>query len=111
MKLPSNQTEKTLFASPDKMEIHKMLTLSTAHIDQKTCDLLTRATEDPITVGIPVYEKKSYGWFIPVNNHIPNGSTRPLTNCIVAALAAKCDWLCLDADGPVIADIPTYEWK
>ena len=103
------KSSKTPFASPDKMEIHHMLTLSTAHIDQKTCDLLTSAAENPSIVGIPVYEKKSYGWFIPVSSHMPKRSTRPLTNCIVAALAAKCDWLCLDANGPIIPDIPTYE--
>lgn len=111
MKSLTDQTRKTLFASPENLKIEKMLTLSTAHIDKETCDILANIAENPDAATFPVYNAGDWGWFIPVNNHIPNGSTRPLTNCIVAALAAKCDWLCLDADGPVIADIPTYEWE
>ena len=93
------------------LEIHHMLTLSTAHIDQTTRDLLTRTArnEGLDTVQIPVYEKDGYGWFIPVDNHIPPGTTRPLTVCIMATLMAGCDWLCLDADGPTVDEIPIYE--
>lgn len=93
------------------LEIHSMLTLSTAHIDQKTRDILTHTARDEglDTINIPVYEKAGYGWFIPINNIIPGKSTPSLTACIITALMSGCDWLCLDADGPTIADIPIYE--
>lgn len=95
----------------DGFEIHSMLTLSTAHIDQKTRNklMLTAKGERVGSIELPVYDRNGHGWFIPVDNRIPRGSTQSLVTCIATALTAGCDWLCIDEDGPVIANIPTYK--
>lgn len=93
------------------LEIHSMLTLSTAHVDQKTRNklMLTAKGERVGSIELPVYDRNGHGWFMPVDNRIPKGSTQSLVTCIATALTAGCDWLCINEDGPVIADIPTYK--
>ena len=51
------------------MEISKVLTLSTAHISQKSAELLDKETEKP-TLDLPVYNKSNYGWFIYIPQNI-----------------------------------------
>jgi hypothetical protein len=45
------------------MEIAKMLIISSAHITESTASLL-----DEEAVGITVYQKDNYGWFIVVTD-------------------------------------------
>lgn len=95
------------------MEITKMLTLSTAHITEDTANKLDRDPNDN-NLGLCVYPKSDYGWFIYVNvisyktsNH---GLPEDLYNCLIFAHELGCDILCFDCDGPIEPFLPTYEW-
>lgn len=91
-----------------------MITLSTAHITVRTSLLLNdeRATD---RLGLIVYLKGEYGWFI----HIPEDEDfsdenckvpRDLRACLLYAVNSDCEWLCLDCDGDVVDELPTYNW-
>ena len=99
--------------------IERVMTISTAHITQKTDELLQ---DDPCEWGISVYDKGEYGYwiFIPDNYLIntPDGVKETchgipddLHDCILLAMEHNCRWLCLDCDGVVVDDLKTYEWE
>lgn len=91
-----------------------MITLSTAHITEETSHLL----DDEWVVdkwGLIVYAKGSYGWFI----HIPEDvdfstedckTPQDLRRCIQYTINVDCEWLCLDRDGDIVDELPTYDW-
>lgn len=90
------------------MEIYKMMVMSTGHISKTTANLLTEEA-----VGIIVYQKAEYGWFIVVTDwkdseeHIPED----LKECLSLAEKNDCDWLCLDCDGEIYSSLPVYNWN
>ena len=86
------------------MEITQALCLSTAHISQETRDLL--GDGEP---GFTVW-KAEYGFFMPCYP-LEHGHRLPadLACAMGAALKADCEFLRLDADGPVTEGLPTYE--
>ena len=94
------------------MEISKMLTISTAHITEETANKLDREINENI-IGLCVYEKTDFGWFI----HVPDDleevveSLRDLCECLLLAKDLGCEWLCLDCDGEVLSYLDTYEWQ
>ena len=103
------------------MEITKMLTLSTSHISKETVKLLEHY--DPTSLCLPTYYKKdNYGWFIFIpDDYLHKGKDGLITemfpdipddlhNCCLKAKGACCNWLCLDCDGQVDDELPTYEW-
>lgn len=101
--------DKTLDA-----HVTHMLTLSTAHIDKPTADLLDEEGEANRFPALSVYPKNAgeqYGWFIYVGQDW-HGPAVPecLAACLDACGKAGCGLLCLDTDGPVVADLPTYDW-
>lgn len=94
-----------------KLDIAKILTLSTAHIKPETTTMLDN---EPNTdnLGLSVYDKAGYGWFIYIDsviddtfNHLPED----LKACIAFAKEQECEWLCLDADGEEIEELNTYQ--
>lgn len=87
------------------MEITKSLCLSTAHISEATRDLLQDG--EP---GFTVW-KAEYGFFMSCHP-LENGHRLPadLACAMGAALKAECDFLRLDADGPIEEGLATYEW-
>ena len=94
-----------------KLDIAKILTLSTAHIKPETATMLDN---EPNTdnLGLSVYDKARYGWFIYIDsviddtlNHLPED----LKACIAFAKKQKCEWLCLDADGEEIEKLTIYQ--
>ena len=92
------------------MEISKMLTLSTAHITEGTAQLL-QETPDTDVLGIPVYEKSEYGWFIYLSSipdvifsHLP----KDLQDILSLAKDVGCDVVCLDCDGPALSYLEVY---
>lgn len=93
------------------MEISKVLTLSTAHISQKSAELLDKETEKP-TLDLPIYNKSNYGWFIyiPQDINIINNLPEDIHRLLLIAKDLNCDILCLDADGETISWIPLYSW-
>jgi len=92
------------------MEISKMLTISTAHITEKTADLLEIELDND-NMQLCVYNRADFGWFI----HIPDDCEdcdipQDLLTLIKFAKDIECDWLCLDCDGEVLEYLDSYEW-
>lgn len=89
------------------MEIYKMMVMSTGHISKETAELLDRDN-----VGVVVYPKAEYGWFIVVSDWWDIEQTIPedLKQCLAYAEKNGCDWLCLDYDAELYPDIPSYNW-
>ena len=88
------------------MEIYKMLVLSTSHVSKETAKLLDRDN-----VGVVVYPKSEYGWFIVATDwdeheNIPDD----LQKCLELTEQLGCDWLCLDCDGKCVPELLTYKW-
>lgn len=95
-------------------EIGSMLTLSTAHISERTADMLAREPDSDF-MGLSVYDKsigdgESYGWFIYLPERYNSGIPDDLRRCLERARALGCGILCLDQDGPLDPDLSVYDW-
>lgn len=84
--------------------IEPMLVLSTAHLDEQTCNGWLR------TAAIAVYEKADYGWFIPVPEDEPESAPADLVACFALARSLHCDWLMFDRDADTHPILPVHEW-
>lgn len=94
------------------MEIEKILTLSSAHIQGSTADFLDKEDRGVLVV----YDKPKYGWFIYVNSEeeafeeeltlVP----QDLANLLTLAKEHDCTWLCLDSDVENEDGLPTFDW-
>lgn len=98
----------------DTLEITKMLTISTGHVTAKTADLLD-AEPFENNLGIPVYEKESYGWFVYIDANVMKTIEQPdfpadLAGCIRLAHENDCSVLCLDQDAEMTLRLPIHEW-
>lgn len=95
----------------ERMEISKMLILSTAHITEKTAKELDYAIgRIDSGVDLCVYEKKDYGYFV----HIPDDWDEriipsDLVDCLRLAVNDGCEWLCLDRDGEITSLLFAYK--
>ena len=90
------------------LDIHKILTISTSHIKPETSFKLAnnhKTSEIPVTV----YSQGDFGWFIYFSKN-PDMENMPedLALCINLAMENECSVLCLDCDGQIIKDMPTY---
>lgn len=98
-----------------KLEISKILTLGTAHITEKTADMLAQESELNV-MRLTVYNKWSdseeYGWFIYLNDDPKDNGPIPrdLAACIKLAKDNGCGILCLDCEGPTIPILKTFSW-
>lgn len=96
------------------MEISKMITVSTAHITEKTAKELHYAAEMMgSSIDVCVYEKKEYGFFIHVSDDWESECEIPsdLMDCIKLARNNGCEWLCLDRDAEIESELPVYKWN
>lgn len=103
------------------MEITKALCLSTAHIEPETAKWLdgepsTTWNETPMVHELPFTVWRSeYGWFMYAHIITERDGDLivppDLLACLGAALAARCDFLRLDADGPTVRELPDYSDK
>ena len=93
------------------MEITKALCLSTAHVSPETIGLLEGgASSLPMTVW-----ESQYGFFLPTlladldmfRPAIPDD----LHVLMTLAEANGCEFLRLDADGPVVEDLKVYHYE
>ena len=104
----------------EQPEIYAMVTISTAHITEKTADALHGITHrhpaySKEAMAWPtVFEKGEYGYFLYISDDLyDREDTMPadLFACCCYAAAHECTWLVLDRDGPIMKnDLPTYEW-
>ena len=93
------------------MEISRMLTISTAHITESTAKELENFGP-PIPdwlCWLSVYTKSDYGWWIFVDDSEPT-TPSDLAACLRLARRHNCEWLCLDCDGEIVDELPTYDW-
>ena len=95
-----------------EIKIIRMCTLSTAHITEKTNDLLAEWTYPSNESPIIVYEKEG-GYFI----HVPDDFDyeemdlpEDIETIVAFAIGCGIDWICLDRDGSIESMFPTYEW-
>lgn len=91
--------------------VQQIITLSTAHITEKTLNILT---SDPAAYNIDSYEKQdadgSYGFFIYItDNYIPKEVPDDLKGVLSYAISKKCSIVCLDQDGPTTSHLPLYQ--
>lgn len=95
---------------PADAEISRMFTLSTSHLSPLSDEKLSNG-EAGVSVA---HMKGDYGWFIYAgDNAADEGDDEmpsDLAACIAKARALGCEWLCLDRDGPVMADLMTFDW-
>lgn len=82
-------------------EIEKTLVLSTAHVCEATMNGLTDGTIQ----GYP-YEE---GVRIRVSDN-RTGDPGELRHLLKVASKLRCEWLRLDADGPIHDNLPTWDW-
>lgn len=101
----------------NKPEIARIMTISTSHIDKDTADLLDNCVDmlskgELTEVPLTVIEKTGYGWIICVTGtkDMAEELPKPLADCLKYADANGCAWIAIDADGPTMDDLPTYEW-
>lgn len=94
------------------MDITKCLTISSAHISGDTARQLSIEPDTNI-LGLSVYEKGEYGWWVYVGNELENITDDlpdDLMRCICEAFAWDCQWLCIDCDGEEVPGLPIYDW-
>jgi len=100
----------------EKHEISRMITLSTAHLDKDTAELLTNATATSGYIkNLCVYEKGGYGWFLWYDADNEEANFLSLPECLqdIIAFARKngnIEWICLDCDGPTEDELNIFEW-
>ena len=96
-----------------KMEIDKMLTISSRHVSADTKDLLDQAADDNEEDPMPsVYEKQGYGWLVacdPDNEETWDNYPADLVQCMKLTRDNGCFWLCLDADGPRVETLEFFD--
>jgi hypothetical protein len=95
----------------ERLEIDKMITLSTSHITEAAETLLDYYCGS--NEGFPVYKKAEYGWFMYLGPEIAEKLSdipEELANVIQFVLKHECVWLCLDRFGDETTELPTYEW-
>lgn len=91
------------------MEITNMLVLGTAHMSPKTARSWMP--------GCPwaCFDKGDYGWFMYVCDDV--GVTEAedvpaeIRSAIHVAKREGCGWIMWDCDGPVIDELPEYDWN
>lgn len=97
-------------AKSKNYEINRMITLSTAHIKESTADYLNDETREDLIV----YPKLDFGWFICVDTDCIDEELERIPEDLAAVIRfAKendCQWVCLDCDGPIVDDLPQYDW-
>lgn len=103
-----------------KPEISKMLTLSTAHVTDRTMRLLDEEPEGN-DLSLAVYPKSEFGYIIyipepdellcdgePWTQKMPHEWPKDLWDVLLYARDLSCDILCLDGDGPEIPYLKSY---
>ena len=95
------------------------LTVSTAHVSDKTIELINQDQEGasmPELEGFVIYRKTLYneivGWFLYIDLNA-DASPWPEDLFAIAGLAKEhgADLVCLDRDGPIVEDLPFFESK
>ena len=88
------------------LEISLMLTISTAHISERTAIMLKCTSEE---LDIPIYTMGEYGWLVYVSAEFTS-PFEDLNEIAAFARQHNCTWVRLDPDGHIIDDLLVYDW-
>ena len=95
------------------LEFSRMLTISSAHISEKTAEWIDRIGVR--SADITIYSKSQYGWLIYIPEYETDTKELPEDLLVVMDFARKhkVEWLCIDSDGEVLEDygLKTYKWE
>jgi hypothetical protein len=83
------------------LEITKMLVISTGHLTEDTCNNWQSGTR--------FFDKGEWGFFANVGDE-DEDLPSDLRSCMALARANECDWIMFDCDGPLLKELPYYEW-
>ena len=99
----------------DKLDVRRILTLSTSHIKQETADWLDDECE--FARYLIVDYKEDCGWWIYMTDDLFEKINIPqfeipedLIACLHVAYNNKCEWLALDRDVNTVNYLPVYKW-
>lgn len=91
------------------MEINKMLSLSTAHVTERTAHIMENFNID----NVVIYDKPNYGWFVYVPDRLEIEECQDicpddLYECLLFARDNGCDWIMFDCDVEPITELKEY---
>jgi hypothetical protein len=90
------------------METTAMLVLSTAHMSPKT------ASSWIADCPWACFDKGEWGWFMYVCDDAgiteAEGVPLEIRSALHVARRLRCEWIMWDRDGPVIDELPEYDW-
>jgi hypothetical protein len=94
-----------------KLEICKLLTVSTGHLTAKTRQLLESHPEMGRGRMLPCYfDKGEYGWFVFVGEPVdPGYFPADLSAVMDYARSQGCEWLCFDCDASLVPGLVWYD--
>lgn len=102
-----------------ELEVDRLVTVSTSHLTPQEGAAFNKANEDgswyaalpgPNLASPMVWE---YGWLFYIEGDYPpeeEGIGPGFAALIHLARKAGANWLRFDADGPVVAGVPTHSW-
>jgi hypothetical protein len=90
-----------------KLEIAKMLIISTAHVTENTAKKFDGMFSLPSS-GVPY---KDVGWLFAVDQEsIANDISHDLWECLDFARRQGCQYLLMDRDADKIDELPQFDW-
>lgn len=99
----------------EKLDITRVLNLSTAHITKNTVDTLGRCALNNDYIPLcEVFEKGEYGWYVYIDSDDPNlipDELSDIRDCVIFALKHDINCICFDRDADIVIGLPVYDWK
>ena len=91
------------------LEVCTILVLSTAHMSLHTAqDWMPQCPWS-------CFEKGDYGWFMYVCDDVgiteATGVPQEIRSALPVAKRSACTWIMWDRDGPVVEELPEYDWE
>ena len=97
----------------DNYEIHNLLLLSTTHITAEDADLIAGEVfpgKGGDESSLLVYCGQSEGQSFAEETARASGYSDAFMQAVALARRLDCRYLLLDNAGPVVDDLPTYDW-
>ena len=93
-----------------KLEIVKLLVVSTAHLSEETVKAIEDITSDKNVLWDPSFTRDQ-GWVFCVDMAGKyEKAPADLQDMIAFAHGQGCDWLMFDCDANVVDELKTYDW-
>jgi len=90
------------------MEIDKALSLSTAHIQRETSDLMEQ--EEVEALGCISWDNLRYGYIVYARTGDIDEMPEGLAQCVAVARALGCRYIMFDNAVDADDDLKTWEW-